>query len=490
MSLAKRSTTSFTWQAVTNIAQILILLVRTVVLTRLLDNNDFGIYATATSVIGLTAVLVNFGMAGAFVHRAPETEDEELTAVAHFSLKLVIIAIWFVLMMSGVLLFTSGPTQTAFLVITIANIGILLSETPRLILTRRVVHRRLAMLALLNTLATTLISVALAYAGAGLWALLATDLTTACLYILFFYFWKPVWRPKLAWPKPIIRYFLEFGRKNLTANFLLRALIEIDDIWTRIFLGQAAIGYYSRAYTFATYPSRIVATPLSAVAGGTYAELKYDRQRLSKAFFRVNAFIVRTGFFAAGLLALVAPEFIRLALDDRWLPMLEPFRLMLVFTLFDPIKMTIADMFVAVGKPEKVVQARAVQLVVLLVGLFALGPTWRLTGVALAVNVMLVVGIAILLWQAREFVDFSLSKLFAVPLTAVSLGMFLARYALNWQPDQPITDWYTATLKTLVFTLVYGTILILFEYRQTLKIATSITRQLGLNKPLKGHSEV
>ena len=35
----------------------------------------------------------------------------------------------------------------------------------------------------------------------------------------------------------------------------------------------------------------------------------------------------------AVLLALVAPEFIRLALGAKWLPMLTAFRLMLVFTL-------------------------------------------------------------------------------------------------------------------------------------------------------------
>lgn len=478
MSLAKRSTTSFTWQAVTNLLQVVILFVRTIMLTRWLDENIFGIYATATSVIGLTAVLVNFGMAGAFIHRAPETEDEELTAAAHFTLKLAIIAVWSVLMTIGTLLFTSGPTQLAFFVLMIAQSGILISETPRLILTRRVVHRRLALLALLNTIGTTAVSILLAQQGAGLWALLATDLTTAVLYLIFFYAWKPIWRPRLAWPKATIRYFWEFGSKNLAANFLLRSLNEFDDIWTRIFLGQQAIGFYSRAYTFATYPSRIVATPIYTVAGGTYAELKYDRRRLSQAFFRVNAFIVRTGFLAAGLLALIAPEFIRIALNPRWLPMLEAFRLMLIFTLFDPIKMTIADLFVAVGQPEKVVQVRAIQLAVMLVGLFTMGQKWGLTGVALAVDLMLVVGIVILLWQARQHVDFSVRRLFLVPSVAVGLGILLSRWAVLW-PGVGSSDWQTGLIKFVVFNFVYGGVIIAFEYQEVVALLQQVRRILS-----------
>jgi O-antigen/teichoic acid export membrane protein len=257
--------------------------------------------------------------------------------------------------------------------------------------------------------------------------------------------------------------------------------MEVDDVWTGNRLGNVALGYYSRAYTFATYPSRIVATPIYTVAGGTYAELKEDRQRLSKAFFRVNAFILRTGFLAAGLLALIAPEFIRLALGASWLPMLEAFRLMLVFTLFDPLKMTIADLFIAVGQPEKVVRTRAIQLVILLVGLYTMGPLWGLTGVALAVDLMLVIGIVMLLWQARAYVDFSLVRLMGVPLLAVGLGLLLGWLAASI-PGIQGSDWYTAVTKFIVFCLVYGGTLFALEYRQMVKMILLVASLLGVDK--------
>jgi O-antigen/teichoic acid export membrane protein len=237
-----------------------------------------------------------------------------------------------------------------------------------------------------------------------------------------------------------------------------------------------SLGLYSRAYRFATYPRIILASPINLVAGGTYAELKGNRLRLSQAFFRANAFLIRSGFFVAGLLALVAPEFIRLGLGSKWMPMLDTFRLMLVFTLLDPIKVTVASLFVAVGRPEKVVQARFVQLVVLVVGLFLLGPPMGITGVALVVDGMLVVGIALLLWQARAYVNYSPFKLFGVPLVGLSMGLVLARLAIVL-PGVLGSDWRTAGVKIGVFVFVYGGILMGFE-RQSVAMILDFARRV------------
>ena len=61
-------------------------------------------------------------------------------------------------------------------------------------------------------------------------------------------------------------------------------------------------------------------------------------------------------------MALVAPEFIRIALGEKWMPMLSTFRIMLIFTLLDPIRVSVSDLFLAVGVPSQLVWARMIQL--------------------------------------------------------------------------------------------------------------------------------
>ena len=446
---------------------LVVLFARSIILARLLPVETFGVYAGASALVVLTSVFATFGMGGAFLHRAAETEDENRAASIHFTLKLMFTAAWAVVLIAFALLRTTGDQQTALIVITLATAGLEITQTPRLILVRRVVHRRLALLQFADALLSTALAVGLALMGVTLWALLATDLSLMFVSIVGLFIWRPVWRPWFSWNREVVRYYLSFGSRNFGAGALLLALDRVDDLWTLRYLGDTALGYYSRAYTFATYPRRILAGPVNQVAGGTYAELKGERKRLSQAFFRTNALLVRSGFFLAGLLALIAPELIAILLGDKWLPMLQAFRLMLVYTLLDPIKMTVADLFVAVGRPELVFRVRLLQLGVMVVGLFALGTRFNIAGVALAVDTMVVVGITVLLWQARQYVDFSARRLFAVPMLALVLGLAAGAgvVALLTTP----APWLSATLKTVLFVLAYGGVLALLE-RQTLTV--------------------
>ena len=482
MSLAKRSVTSAAWNIVVNMARVIVLIVRSILLARLLPVEVFGIYALASSIVGLSAALPAFGMGGAFLHRAPETQDEEQVAAVHFTLKVIFTLLWAAALVVFALVFTSGETQTALLLLTLTNLGVHLAQTPRLILTRRVVHRRLAIMRLVDALLSASLAVALAWRGVTLWALLVSDLVTLIVTIFALYIWRPVWKPRLAWSAPIVRYLLHFGSRAFLADVLLRALDKVDDIWTGVFLGETALGFYSRAYRFATYPRFILAMPINLVAGGTYAELKGDRPRLSKAFFRTNAFLIRTGFLVGGLLALVAPEFIRLALGEKWLPMLDAFRLMLVYTLLDPIKITVANVLTTSGSPQKVVGARAVQLVVLIAGLVTLGPRLGISGVALAVDAMMVVGMLILFRQARTYVDFSLRRLFGVPTLALVAGLVSALALLAITGIEG-SDWLTGAVKIAVFSSSFLGIVLLLE-RHDIPRFLSLLRQL---MPEQGH---
>jgi O-antigen/teichoic acid export membrane protein len=468
-SLGRRSVAAISWNAIASLTGVVVGLVRSILLARLLPIEVFGVYAFANSVVALTSPFPSFAMGGAFLHRAPETQDEDHAAAVHFTLKLIFTLIWAAVLVVGAVAFVSGQDRTALLALVVVGIGNHLTQTPELILIRRVVHRRLALTRLLNSLLSALITLGLAWRGVTLWALLSTNIVTLVVRLTTLYIWKPVWRPRLAWSTAVVRYYLSFGSQALAASLILRALDRVDDLWTRIFLGTTPLSFYSRAYRFATYPRNVLAAPINMVATGTYAELKGDRLRLSRAFFRVNALLVRTGFLLAGLLALVAPEFIRLLLGARWLPMLDAFRLMLVFTLLDPIKVTVGALFIAVGRPDQVLKARSIQLGVLVLGLFVLGLWLGIAGVALAVNIMLTVGMIILLRQARAYVDFSPWRLFVAPAVALTAGIAIV-HVISTLFVGAVSDWHIGFAKTLIYTSIYVIVLLALERRQIIEM--------------------
>jgi O-antigen/teichoic acid export membrane protein len=339
MSLARRSLTSISWNFAVNTAAVGILAVRMILLTRWLTPEIYGVYTFAYAILILTIIIPNFGMEEAFVHRAPEVENESDAAAVHFTLRSLFTLIWAAVILLGTLLFAQDDLRLALLVLTPVYFGVQMTQTPILILRRRVTHRRLAVVRFLQVILTTAVSLPLAWYGAGLWALMAADIVFLVVRIFVLYFWRPVWIPRFKWDPAMVRYYLNFGGRAFAAHALETAIDRVDDLWTGVYLGQAALGIYSRAYTFATYPRQLLAEPLNNVASGMYAELKGDRPGLSSAFFRNNAFLIRAGFLLTGLLFLLAPELIFL-LGEQWQDMLIPFRLMLLFVLLDPIRLS------------------------------------------------------------------------------------------------------------------------------------------------------
>lgn len=474
-SLAKRAISATLWQSTSSLISTVILFVRSIFLARWVPVEVFGIYGYASSIISFTAIFADFGLGAAFIHRSAETQDESEAAANYFAVKGLLTLLWAMLVVAGAYILVAPQYRTALLILTLIHTGTIFTAAPRLILHRRVVHRRLSLLNTLNAVLGSAAALLLAWQRRPLTALIATNLITLLLNVVGLYCWRPVWRLRIRWQPRIVRYLLGFGARNVVAGLLARGLDQLDDLWTGSVLGSEAAGFYSKAYAFATYPRRVVAAPLIQVSTGSYAALKDNRRRLSEAFFRVNAALVRSSFLFGGLLALIAPEFIRILLGARWLPMLHAYRLMLIFTLLDPLKVTIANLFIAVGKPEAVIRTRVVQISILGLGLLILGPRFGIAGVAVAVDAMLAVGIGLLLWQARAHVDYTPLTFFGAPTLALALGMGIARGALLI-PGVLGSDWRTAGVKIALFTLVYGSILLTLERQQTAKmVAWAVT---------------
>jgi len=481
MSLAQRSIRSSLYNVVSHGLQIIVLFFRSILLARLLPPEAFGVYTFAQAIITTTLTFPVFGLGASYINHCPETDDPDAPAV-YFTLISAFSLIWVIALVLFGAFFLRGERRSVLWALAAITFLAQLAAPAETILSRRVRFGRLALLYLLTALLTTATSLWLAWRGAGVWSLVSVDLVSALILIVGLYLIRPVWRPRLALVPHIVRYYLRLGSRTLLADLLVTALDRLDDLWTGRFLGDAALGFYSRAYTFANYPRRILASPLNAVTLSSYAEVKHDRPRLSQAFSLANSLIIRAGFLFAGALVLVAPEFTRWVLGAKWLPMLPAFRLMIAYTMLDPIRYTVGFLFTAVGQPELLVRMRLAQLAVLLLGLAVLGPRFGIAGVALAATLMVVAGTALSLWQARAFVDFRVLALFGVPAIALGAGM-LAAYGIASLWCIPTSVAAGVAIKLLVFVLCYACIVLLLERREVVALIRLVRQALRRGSP-------
>jgi O-antigen/teichoic acid export membrane protein len=447
--------------------QFITLFIRSVLLARFLSPEVFGIYAFAQAIVVTTKSLPAFGLGTAYVHRSPESEHSDALSV-YFTLITVFTLLWAMALASGAFLVDHEHRWVLWVLIATTFI-FQLTAPANAVMVKRVSFRRPAILSLVTALLSTPIAIFLAWSRRDVWSLLSIDLITSVISVAGYYVIDPVWRPKFTWSRPVARYFLKFGGHVVLSGTLSDAMDRLDNLWTGQFLGDVALGFYSQAYTFASSISRGLISPVFAVVVGVFAEVKQDRGRLSRAFFWVNALVIRGSFLLGGMVFLASPEFVQRVLGEQWLPMLGTFQLMTSHILLYPVGIVIGSMFPAIGRPETLVRTRLVQLGILIAGLVTLGPAYGIKGVAIAVISMVVTGLGILLWQAHKHVDFSLTRLFGIPVIALASGLLIA-YGLTSMVRINGPSWQVTVSRLGILGAVYVAIVFLTERRQVIEI--------------------
>ncbi|MCP4422153.1 MAG: oligosaccharide flippase family protein, partial [Chloroflexi bacterium] len=458
-----------------SLATLVIGFTRAILLARLLLPADFGLFTFAMFFTRLIGRIQMFGFSAAFVHRSQESDED---TSAHFILRTGAGLIALVVALLAYPLLTAVYPKRPLLpllvvVMTVVQLGIAFNSTPFILFTKRLNFRRLSLLKIAGSLLAFIIAISLAQAGWGVWSLVGQEASIIVVNLVGLWLYKPPWRIRIKTSWETIKWYMQFGWSRFLYANLVFATDRLDDFWVGNYLGEATLGFYSKAYEFARYPRAVIATPLINVFFPTFAALQHDRDRLSKAFFRVSSLIVRGGFLLAAVFIFVAPEFIRLFLGEKWLPMMVPFQLMLVYTLLDPLLLMWAQLVTAVGEPELLTRISFWQLLFFIPALLIGGNLWGINGVAVAANLMLIVGAILLLPRLRHYVDFSIRKMAGIPFLAILLALGIGVLLLPSLTQ--LSDVMTFFAKLAIVTFIYGAILYLFERQELLQMAQMVS---------------
>jgi O-antigen/teichoic acid export membrane protein len=129
--------------------------------------------------------------------------------------------------------------------------------------------------------------------------------------------------------------------------------------------------------------------------------------------------MIRTGFWFSLLFVLLAPEGIELFLKAKWVPMTSTFQLMIIYVLFDPLIGVLNGLLIAVGQPSLILRTRLLQLIVFIPSVILLATINGIEGVAIAADIMIIVGTIFLFRHVGQFVDYSRFILWGWPMVAL-----------------------------------------------------------------------
>ncbi|MDB5410624.1 MAG: hypothetical protein JWL84_5536 [Rhodospirillales bacterium] len=360
---------SFVWTAIESFGLSGLSLLSLVVLSRILDADDFGAAAMTLGVVQILNLLVETIFHDALVQRR---EIDELDYDTAFAVNLAVGTLLSALCWLGAETFAAGvgvPKVAALLgpmSLSLPLMGCaasLIAEQRR-----RMAFRPLALRSLVGRSGGAVLAIGAALAGAGVWSLVVQQVASVGLAALTLWVFAPR-RPRLRFSTAALDGLLRFGVKSVAANLVFFSLPRLFITGIGTLLGAAAAGYVTLAFRAIDMLRDLAAGAMLQLSLPIFSRLQDDRAGLERHFLVAVDISTAVMYPVFVGLAVTAPEIVGLLFGTKWLPAAPYFAVVALLTLQYITRMFSAPLMASVGKPHYSLVSGIVQWLIVAIGL-------------------------------------------------------------------------------------------------------------------------
>ncbi len=379
--------------------------IRTIILARLLAPEDFGLLGIAMLAISTLETFSQTGFQTALIQKKDNVESYLDTA-------------WTVSAIRGTVLFSilffSAPivakffnSPQAILIIKVIAISTLLSgfrNIGLLYFQKELEFNKQFVFSLATTLTNLSVSVSLAFVLRNVWALVWGGLAANLVGLFLSYILHP-YRPRIVIDKEKFRDLFGFGKWVVGSGILVFLITQGDDIFVGKMLGVTALGLYQMAYTLSNLPATEITHVISQVTFPAYSKLQNDLSKIREAYLKVLQVTVFISIPLAAGIFVLAPDFAKIFLGEKWLPMVPAMRVLVLSGLVRSVQATTGPVFLAVSRPEIEPRWQMIRLLIMAVLIYALTSHWGLLGASIAVltsTVVSTIGFALMVLRVTK----------------------------------------------------------------------------------------
>ena len=366
MSVIDKNSTlkNFVWRFAERCGAQLVTFIVSIVLARILAPEDYGQIALITVFTTIMQVFVDSGLGTALIQKK-DADDLDFSSVFYFNF--VICLILYVVM------FVTAPFIAGFYgnssltsIIRVISLTIVISGVKGIqqsYVSRNMMFKRFFYSTLGGTVFSAFFGIALAYAGFGVWAIVAQQLSNTAIDTLIL--WLTVkWRPKRMFSWVRLKGLLSFGWKMLASSLLDTVYNNIRSLIIGKMYSSSDLAYYDQGKKFPNVIVTHINTSIDSVLLPTMASAQDDAGRVKSMTRRA---IKTSTYIMAPLmmgLAFCAEPIVGLVLTDKWLPCVPFLRIFCVTYMFYPIHTANLNAIKAMGRSDLFLKLEIVKKVV------------------------------------------------------------------------------------------------------------------------------
>lgn len=490
MSLGKQAAQGAIWNYSSFLTSKGLVFVATLILARILSPAEFGLVGMALLVITILDILRDFGIGAAVIYYQREGQAAaNLAFVLSTGMGVVLfVANWLLAPIAAQFFKTSSPADTATVTALLQVLGFSLlfasiGSTQDSLLQKDIDYRRRMAPEVSRTFVKGVLSVALAFAGWGVWSLVIGQVAgEAAAMVLLWVVSR--WRPTLELKRELVRPMLRYGMQTMVAGGLGTIVSDVDYLVIGRLLGEAALGLYTLAFRIPELLIKNLAQAVSTVAFPVAARLQGDMAAMREAYVRMQHYmLVILAPLGFGLYA-VTPAVMHILFGSKWDPAIPVMQLLSIYMVLGGINHWPGVVYKAVGRPDILNWLSFSKLAMLAPVLWFAAANYGIEGVAWGQIVVRSVGILLDMWVVTRFVQLTvLANLRTIwPPLAASIVMAAAvRAVFLLDPSEssiPVT-----ALAVLAGGLVYLAVIWLLD-----RVALNAIVSLALSMVRRGRA--
>ena len=342
-----------------------------IVLARILTPEDYGKIALITVFTTIMQVFVDSGLGTALIQKK-DADDLDFSSVFYFNF-IVCLALYGVMFIASPYIANFYGDTSLTSIIRVISLTIVISGLKGIqqsYVSRNMLFKRFFFSTLGGTLFSAFFGIALAYAGFGVWAIVAQQLSNTAIDTLIL--WLTVkWRPKRIFSWERLKELLSFGWKMLASSLLDTIYNNIRSMIIGKMYSSADLAYYNQGNQFPSVIVSNINTSIDSVLLPTMANAQDDCARvkaMTQRSIKTSTYIMAPLMMG---LAFCAQPIVQLILTDKWLPCVPFLRIFCITFMFYPIHTANLNAIKAMGRSDYFLKLEIAKKIVGLILLFS-----------------------------------------------------------------------------------------------------------------------
>lgn len=362
---------NFFWRFAERCGAQLVTFIVSIVLARILAPEDYGTIALVTVFTTIMQVFVDSGLGIALIQKK-DADDLDFSSVFYFNFA-VCIVLYALMFLATPYIAKFYDDNTLVPIVRVISLTIVISGVKGIqqsYVSRNMLFKRFFYATLGGTIFSAFLGIGMAYAGFGVWAIVAQQLSNTAIDTLIL--WITVkWRPKKMFSWERLTNLLKFGWKLLASSLLDTVYNNLRNLIIGKIYSSSDLAYYNQGDKF---PKLIVAninTSIDSVLLPTMSQAQDDRERVKMMTRR--AIKTSTYVMAPLMMGLVfcAVPIVKLVLTDKWLPCVFFLRVFCITYMFWPIHTANLNAINAMGRSDLFLKLEVIKKVVGMILLFS-----------------------------------------------------------------------------------------------------------------------